>query len=305
MKSILGPYVDPDVPPIIRRCSRDTSPGTCDCLILLRPKKNESCWGRDKEISRKPGFRKANLHRSLEPSCSMTPVFSMAATSSKAILRASVVFVLLPLALGFAPAISIMHLSASGNKHALTARSPRGPRAVTMNASGGRARETVLEQHQREMRSRRSTTVLRTAVATIAAVCVLGSARPASAFKDGGFMTMPTGDVSAMTSEGLSTHSKVEARVAVPQDFEKTTRQELMAIKVKAKLPSFSATSLESFRDFMLKALFVGASFAAVPWYAFGRKSEMAESGASSVSPQPARSRGVSLPLRRTVTISR
>lgn len=235
----------------------------------------------------------------------MTPAFSMTATSSKAILRASAVFVLLPLALGFAPAISVKHLSASGRRPALTASSPRGRLTVTMNASGARAGETVLEHHQREMRTRRKTTVLRTAVATIAAVCMLGSVRPASALNDGGSTTMLSGDVPAMTSEGLSTHSKVDARVAVPQDFKKTTRQELMAMKVKAKLPSCSTTSLESFRDFMLKALFVGASFAAVPWYAFSRKSDMAEFGASSVSPQPSRSRGDSLPLRRTVTISR
>ena len=52
-------------------------------------------------------------------------------------------------------------------------------------------------------------------------------------------------------------------------------RQELMAMDVKAKHPSFSSTPLESFRDFMLKVLFFGASFLVVPWYALGRKSDM------------------------------
>jgi hypothetical protein len=213
----------------------------------------------------------------------MTPAFSMNATSSKAILRASVVFVLLPLALGFAPAISSMHLSASGKRHALTASSPRGPLAVTMIASGGRAGETVLGRHQREISSRRATAVLRTAVATVAAVCMLGSTRPASAFDDGGAMSLLVAEVPEMKSEGISTHSKVDARVAVPQDFKKTTRQELklMAMEAKTKHPSFHTTPLERFRDFMLKALFFGASFAVVPWYAFGRTSDMAESGVS------------------------
>eukprot|EP00290_Baffinella_frigidus_P040875 CAMPEP_0180306272 /NCGR_PEP_ID=MMETSP0988-20121125/26953_1 /TAXON_ID=697907 /ORGANISM="non described non described, Strain CCMP2293" /LENGTH=54 /DNA_ID=CAMNT_0022288925 /DNA_START=18 /DNA_END=179 /DNA_ORIENTATION=+ len=49
---------------------------------------------------------------------------SITVTAPKAILRASVVLVLLPLALGFAPAISTMHLSGSGNRRALTASSP-------------------------------------------------------------------------------------------------------------------------------------------------------------------------------------
>ena len=221
------------------------------------------------------------MHQSLEPSCSMTPAFSTTATSSKVILRASVAFVLLPLATGFVPAISITHLSASDNRHALTASSHRCPLAVTMNAAGPRAGETVLEHQQREMRTRRKTTVLRTAVATIAAVCMLGSARPASAFDDGGAMELLVGDVPAMQSEGLSPHSKVDARVAVPQDFKKTTRKELMAMEVKVMHPTFNTTPIERFRDFMLKALFVGASFAVVPWYAFSRTSDMAGSGVS------------------------
>jgi len=226
----------------------------------------------------------------------MTPIFSRSAASSMAILRASVVLVLLPLALGFAPA-SITHLSAPGNRHALT----RGPLAVTMIASGAPAGETVLGHHQRtlalefsrqrensarefalghhqrEMSSRRATAVLRTAVATIAAVCMLGSARPAAAFDDGGAMALMSADVPAMTSAGLSTHSEGDARVAVPSDFKKTTKKELMAMEVKAKHPSFSTTPLERFRDFMLKALFFGASLAVVPWYAFGRRSATLE----------------------------
>ena len=220
------------------------------------------------------------LHRLLKPSCGMTPAFSMTATSSKAILRASVGLVLLPLALGFAPAISTMHLPASGNRHALS----RGPPAVTMIARAGdtmRAGETMLGQRQRENSSRRATAVLRTALATVAAVCLLGSSRPASAFADGGAMSLLAADVPAMQSEGLSTSSKVDARVAVPQDFKKTTKKELMAMEVKAMHSSFGTSAIERFRDFMLKALFFGASLAVVPWYVFGRKSDMTENGAS------------------------
>ncbi|KAJ1495833.1 hypothetical protein T484DRAFT_1924757 [Baffinella frigidus] len=211
----------------------------------------------------------------------MTPAFSITATPSTAILRVSVVLVLLPLALGFAPAISTMHLSASGNRRALTASSPSlprvtaGPLAVTMLDSHDRLR---IEAIQREHASRRAMFVLRTAAATLATVFVLGIARPASAMivsMDGGADGLP-----AMVSTGLSKYSRVDARVAVPQDFKKTTRQELMAMEVKAKHPSFTTTRMERFRDLTLKVIFFGASLLVVPWYALGRKAEMAESGA-------------------------
>ncbi|KAJ1471834.1 hypothetical protein T484DRAFT_1842625 [Baffinella frigidus] len=218
----------------------------------------------------------------------MTPTFSMTAPPPKAMLRASVVLVLLPLALGFAPAISTVRLSASsGNRRALTASSispslPRvtaGPLAVTMLDSHDLLRKQAV---QREHASRRATSVLRTAVATIAAVFMLGSARPASALDDGGARALLAGDAPAMVSAGLTAEAKVDARIAAPKQFKKMTRGELMAKKVKTMhRTNFGNTPMHRFKMFCVRTIIFGSSLLVLPWKYLGRRAEMAQAGVS------------------------
>ncbi|KAJ1471730.1 hypothetical protein T484DRAFT_1842916 [Baffinella frigidus] len=221
----------------------------------------------------------------------MTPTFSMTAPPPKAILRASVVLVLLPLALGFAPAISTVRLSASsGNRRALTASSispslPRvtaGPLAVTMLTWDSLPLRRQVHAVQREHASRRATTVLRTAVATIAAVFMLGSARPASALDNGGARTLLAGDAPAMVSAGLTAEAKVDERIAAPKQFKKMTRGELMAKNVKTMhRTNFGNTPKHRFKMFCVRTMIFGSSLLVLPWKYLGRRAEMAQAGVS------------------------
>ncbi|KAJ1481612.1 hypothetical protein T484DRAFT_1953948 [Baffinella frigidus] len=196
----------------------------------------------------------------------------MTAAASKNILRASVAILLLPLALGFAPATSTMHhLSSSGNRRAgyvpsrALPRVATGPLAATMLDS--RADDKVTGQRRREEAAGRQKTVLMTAVATLSAVFMLASATPASAF-DGGSLVLMSEDVPAVVLVGLSKEAKVDARVAVPQEYRTKTPTAPMAMEVTAKDPTyFGQTAGERLRDFVLKAIFLSASLVMVPFF--------------------------------------
>ncbi|KAJ1469390.1 hypothetical protein T484DRAFT_1982444 [Baffinella frigidus] len=199
---------------------------------------------------------------------------SMNTTASKNFLRASVVLLLLPLSLAFAPATSTVHLSALGNRRAVCDPSralPRvatGPLAATM-LDFTLADEQVMGQRRREA-ARRTKIVLRTAVATLSAVCVLAIATPASAFD----RSWPS-DVPAMVSAGLSKHAKVDARLAVPQEYTKTTRQALMEMQVKVKHPIRRISAGHRLINFVTKAVFFGASLLVLPWYTFRNEGDL------------------------------
>jgi hypothetical protein len=208
----------------------------------------------------------------------MMQASSMHATACRNILRASVALLLLPSALGFAPAISTMHLPASGKRSALCAPSSAllrvapSPLAATM-LDFAPTGEKDMKQRQKVMEKRRATAVLRTAFATLSAVCMLASATPASAF-DGGSIAMRSEHVPAMVSTGLSEEAKVDPRVAVPQEYQKTTRKALMEMEVKAPKyrTNFGRTVGKRLGDLLFTVVFFGASLFLVPWHSFRRE---------------------------------